>query len=208
MNATFKNFLLATVLIAVPAGGFALAEHYLAGSAAGAHRGLGDLSLYKAIVADTKRIASGGDLAAAERRITDLETRWDENAHKLRQMDRAAWNAIDSAADEAFAALRAGNPDPVDVEKALTDLSDTLENPEAQAPGGPVRHVAGIAVTDETGHALPCEEMIGQLKTALEGKTASPEVADLRSKALERCNADDDTRADAFAAKALSRIEG
>ena len=68
--------------------------------------------------------------------------------------------------------------------------------------------VSGIAVTDEAGHNLPCEVMLKDLATGLAtttiaaaGKTAA---TDFQTKALERCNADDDARADAFSAQALA----
>ena len=213
MAPPLRNLLLSAVLIAVPAGGFTVAEIMLppaapAASQAPAGNALGDLSAYQAIVRDTQAIAAKGDLAAAERRITDLETLWDENAARLRKADAAAWGAVDDAADAAFAALRARTPDQARVEATLTTLQNTLEAPVADAGSQPVQRVAGTAVTDTSGRPLPCEEMIGQLRDRLAGTTPSPEVADLQSKALERCNADDDARADAFAAQALALTKG
>lgn len=213
MNSPLRNLLLSAVLIAVPAGGFALAEVLLSPSTStasvqNAAQGLGDLSAYKDIVSDTQRIAASGDLLAAERRITDLETLWNDNASALRQADRAAWGAVDTAADGAFAALRARTPDPAKVATALANLQATLDAPVSTTAPQPIKYVAGIAVTDETGRALPCEDLVGQLRDTLSGTAPSPAVADLQSKALERCNADDDTRADAFAARALSQIGG
>ena len=48
--------------------------------------------------------------------------------------------------------------------------------------------------------------MIRQVRDTLGGKTAPQAVSDLQAKALERCNADDDTRADAFSAQALAML--
>lgn len=211
MNSTLRNLLLSVVLIAVPAGGFAVAEMFISPSrptapAAAAAPGLGDLSAYKTIVTDTQAIAATGDFAAAEHRITDLETLWDQHAMALRQADRAAWNTVDAAADDAFSALRAGSPDKATVAAALATLASTLEAPAAAS--GPIQYVSGIAVTDESGHALPCEELIGQLRDAIGGTTPGAEITDLQSRALERCNADDDARADAFSAQALALIKG
>lgn len=212
MTPTLRNLALSAALIAVPAAGFALAEMALVPAAQTTAEipspGLGDLSAYKTIVADTEAIAATGDLAGAERRITDLETLWDQNAPALRQADRAAWNAVDSAADEAFSALRARAPDQASVEAALGTLAATLDAPVPAAASGPVRYVSGIAVTDESGRALPCEELIGQLRTAIGSTAPSAEVADLQTRALERCNADDDANADAFSAQALALIQG
>lgn len=213
MTSPLRNLLLSAALIAVPVGGFALAEINISPtaqlvSAAPALAGLGDLSPYKTIVTDAQAIAATGDFAAAEHRIVDLEILWDQNAPALRQADRAAWNTVDAAADDAFSALRAGTPDKAKVDAALANLLGTLDAPVPAAAAGPVQYVAGIAVTDESGRALPCEDLIGQLRDAIGGATPTAAVADLQSRALERCNADDDAHADAYSAQALAQIRG
>lgn len=201
-----RNLLLSTVLIAVPIAGFALVETVMpTGPSASAPAGLGDLSLYKQIVTDTQAIAQTGDLAAAELRITDLEKLWDDNAAGLRKADPGAWSAIDSAADQTFTALRARQPDPAQIKSVLNTLETTLANPVPQTSGA-VQWVAGVAVTDQTGHALPCEEMIRSVSDHLSRAQPTQAVSDLQAKALERCNADDDTRADAFSAQALALL--
>lgn len=212
MNSTLRNLALSATLIAVPAAGFALAEMMISPAAqttaATQSPVLGDLSAYKTIVADTQTIAATGDFAAAEHRITDLETLWDQNASALRQADRAAWNTVDAAADEAFSALRAGTPDQAKVDAALAALSITLDAPVPAPASGPIQYVSGIAVTDESGRAIPCEDLIGQLRSAIGSTTPPAAVADLQTKALERCNADDDAHADAFSAQALDLLNG
>jgi hypothetical protein len=212
MNATLRNLALSATLIAVPAAGFALAEMFISPvsqtTAATQSPGLGDLSAYKTIVADTQTIAATGDFAAAEHRITDLETLWDQNASALRQADRAAWNSVDAAADDAFSALRAGTPDGATVTAALATLAATLDAPVPAPTSGPIQYVSGIAVTDETGRAIPCEDLIRQVSAAIGAATPAAAVADLQAKALERCNADDDAHADAFSAEALALIKG
>ncbi|MCA8880561.1 MAG: hypothetical protein KDA73_11525 [Rhodobacteraceae bacterium] len=205
--------MLSAALIAVPAGGFALAEHYImppaqTASTASISSGLGDLSAYKTIVADTQTIAATGDFTAAEHRITDLETLWDQNAAALHRTDRSAWNTVDAAADDAFSALRARTPDRATVEAALGNLADTLDAPVPAAASRPIQYVSGIAVTDESGRALPCEDLIGQLRAAIGSTTPSAEAADLQTRALKRCNADDDARADSYSAQALALIKG
>ena len=72
---------------------------------------LGDLSAYAAIVSDVQAIAAKGDLVAAEKRATDLEALWDQNAVALQAKDGAAWGVIDCACDTLFHALRAASPD-------------------------------------------------------------------------------------------------
>lgn len=202
-----RNLLLSAALIAIPVAAFALVETNLnsAPQQARSGPGLGDLSAYSTIVASTRTIAKSGDLAAAERRLTDLETLWDDNASSLRKADPAAWGAVDSAADQAFSALRTGKPDPANVNTVLANLQQVLAAPEPLTTG-PVQQVAGIDVTDASGHPLPCEEMIGQVRAKVAQGAVSPAVADFQSKAVERCNADDDAHADAFAAQALAQL--
>ncbi|MFZ5752354.1 MAG: hypothetical protein ACOY5U_14980 [Pseudomonadota bacterium] len=210
MNATLRNLALSATLIAVPAAGFALAEMLISPAAqttaVAQSPGLGDLSAYKTIVADTQTIAATGDFTAAEHRITDLETLWDQNASALRQADRAAWNSIDAAADDAFSALRARTPDAATVDAVLSNLASKLAAPVPAVASGPIQYVSGIAVTDESGRAIPCEDLIGQVRTAIGTATPAAAVADLQAKALERCNADDDAHADTFSAQALALI--
>lgn len=209
-----KQFLLATVLIAVPVAAFSAYEAYLAPKAdvtQSQTQGLGDLADFKAITADVQKIAATGDFSKAEKRATDFETEWDDKEKSLRPMDPAAWGNIDSAADAVFKSLRNGTPTADKVNTALADLQATLENSGAgNGQGGSQSVIKGIAVTDVNGHAIPCEDLIGQLKTA----SAKPGISadnkakadDFLSKALERCNADDDQRADAFSAQGLALL--
>lgn len=210
-----RQLLLATALIAVPVTGFTFFEMTLnppTPTLAAPAAPLGDLTPFETIAADIRTIAATGDFKAAEARATDLETAWDKAQPTLRAMDTAAWGAVDGAADGLFTALRSAAPNAADVDTALTALDAALRDPVPQAAsGGPVL-VAGIAVTDETRRALPCEVMLGTLRDQL---TATPpaaavaaQVADFQAKALERCNADDDRNADAFTAQALALVKG
>ena len=203
-----RNLLLSMALIAVPVAGFAAVELWLlpAPATQSASAGLGDLAPFAAIVTDTQTIAATGDLAAAQIRITDLETAWDEAASTLRAADTNAWGVVDTAIDDALSALRNGIPSPVEVTDTLAALQETLAGPMAAVVTG-AQILNGIAVTDDTGHALPCEGMIKDVAAALAGKTPTPEVADFQTRALERCNADDDTRANAFSAQALALLK-
>ena len=71
-----RNLLLSVALIAVPVAGFAAVEMWLMPAAVvqTARAGLGDLAPFATIVTDTQTLAESGDLAAAQTRITDLET--------------------------------------------------------------------------------------------------------------------------------------
>lgn len=55
--------------------------------------------------------------------------------------------------------------------------------------------------------AVPCEEMLKDMRAAKAGAKLSDadvqKVNDLETKAVERCNADDDTRSDKFLAEAM-----
>jgi hypothetical protein len=222
MEPIMKQILLATALIALPVAGFSAFQMYLAAPAAvaattpAATDPLGDLSAMKKIISDVETIAATGDFVAAEKRITDFETAWDDAASNLRAMDSNAWGNVDQAADDALGALRASQPVAADVTATLAALATSLDNPgnagnaAGTAPAGGVTMVSGIAVTDAAGRALPCEVMLkavadGLATTAI---AAADKVAaiDFQTKGLERCNADDDARADGFSAQALALL--
>ena len=211
-----KQLLLATALIVVPVGAFTAFNLYVSGPSVGAATaapatGLGDVSAFSSIITDIQAIAAKGDLAAAKARIKDFETAWDDQAATLRALDGNAWGTIDDAADAALAALRAGTPDAAAVDTTLTALQLTLTSTVAD-PSAPVAAnlVSGITVTDANGRALPCEVM---LKSVADGLTTAKlsdadrtAAVDFQTKALERCNADDDQRADEFSAQALALV--
>ena len=203
-----RNLLLSVALIATPVAGFAAVEMWLMPAAVvqTARAGLGDLAPFSTIVTDTQTLAATGDLGAAQTRITDLETAWDEAQPTLRAADGNAWGVVDAAIDDALTALRKGTPSPVEVTDTLAALQETLAGPMAAAVTG-AQMLNGIAVTDDTGHALPCEAMLADLTAVLATAPVTPAVTDLQSKALERCNADDDTRANAFSAQALALLK-
>ena len=68
--------------------------------------------------------------------------------------------------------------------------------------------MAGIVTTDANGRALPCEVMLDQFRTARAAAHILPANVDrvdtLEVKGTERCNADDDTRADDFFAQGIA----
>ena len=203
-----KQILLAVVLIAVPVAAFTAPQMYYS-TAARSAASLGDMSSFKTIIADVQAIAKSGDFTAAERRITDFETAWDDAEDKLRPLNKAAWGNVDDAADAALHALRATAPDAAGVGHTLTGLMAALDSPSGTGgQAGGIRLVSSIAVTDESGHAIACEEMLAALRTAIDGgKIAAADIAaakDFQSMATERCNADDDAHADEFSAQGLA----
>lgn len=205
-----KQLFLATALIALPVAAFSA---YMMSTAPAAvnQPSLGDMAALQTIITDVQTMAANGDLAAAQTRITDFETAWDDAQDSMRPLNPAAWGAVDAAADAALSALRTASPTPNNVISTLTTLSATLANPTATTPSVvTATTVAGIAVTDDTGRPLPCEIMLKTLATAMTTAKLPPAdqttATDLQSKALERCNADDDAHADEFSAQALALV--
>ena len=123
-----KQILLATALIALPVAAFTGYRFFTTPIPAGAQisAGIGDTSVFATIITDVQAFAAKGDIAATKTRITDFEIAWDENAKGLRPIDPASWDRIDSAADTAMTALRAGTPDTAAINAALTSLQTSL----------------------------------------------------------------------------------
>ena len=125
-----KHFLLAAFLIAVPVLGFSAFEAYFISTQAVAGQPpLGDLSAMQTVIKDTLAIAEKGDLAAAEKRVTDFETLWDEAEPTLRPINKDAWSNIDAASDGALKALRSKTPDAAKVKTTLATLLGALTDP-------------------------------------------------------------------------------
>ncbi|MFO1174803.1 MAG: hypothetical protein U1E48_06295 [Paracoccaceae bacterium] len=211
-----RQLLLSVALVAAPVGVFAVGYRALAGAsqpvAAAQAQGLGDLGDLGAIVADTQAIAAKGDLSAAQKRITDFETAWDDAQPRLQPKNPEQWGVIDEAADRAIKSLRTAQPVAAEVGPALAGLAAALENPAVGAASGAggVQKVGNVAVTDAGGRPLPCEGLLKQLAVALGASQASAAdrsaATDFQQKATERCNADDDQRADAFSAQGLGLL--
>jgi len=69
--------------------------------------------------------------------------------------------------------------------------------------------VLSVLMSTATSAApVPCEQMLDQVRSALQTAKLSDadraKVVDLENKGLERCKADDDTRADEFFQQALA----
>lgn len=210
-----RNLLLSVALIAAPVGVFAagytwLTPHHAPTQAAAAMPALGDMTPFATIVTDVQNIATKGDLAAAGTRITDLETAWDKAQASLQPVNPAEWGYVDGAVDKVLSALRAATPDAAQVTATLASLQTALADPSngGKAGNGTVQMVAGIATTDANGHPLPCEAMLMSFRATLGKATLSDavraKVTTLQAKGTERCNADDDARADDFFAQGIA----
>ena len=204
-----KQLFLAIILIVLPVGLFAGGYRYLTPSVpVAAEVSLGDLGALKAIVTDVQTISASGDMAKATTRITDFETAWDDGATNMRPINPVAWGNIDEAADAALKSLRAAKPDAAAVTSALEGLIAKLDNPYAEAAATAAMLVDGVTISGPDGRPQPCEVMIKQLEAAIHsaklGEADAAKAMDFKSKALERCNADDDLHADEFSAHGMA----
>jgi hypothetical protein len=124
-----KTKIFAIALLALP---FVTGSSLFAGQASAAAMSgkLGDLSSYHTIIADVQAIAAKGDFVAAEKRITDFETAWDNAAKAMRPLSKTQWGNVDDAADAALEALRASAPEAATVTTTLATLIAEIDDPK------------------------------------------------------------------------------
>lgn len=197
-----KKLLIALALLSMPvaAAPWLITPSYAAATATE----LGDLSALRTIAADTLDLIAKGDMAAATARITDFETAWDADASRLRALSAEKWGVIDDASDAAITSLRSSPPVAADATAAVTVLIAALDNPSMPA----MQVGAATAVTDANGRPLPCEDLLADVRTTTASVVVAdadkPKLDEMTNKGIERCNADDDKRADDFFAQALA----
>ncbi|MBC7479167.1 MAG: hypothetical protein H7317_13895 [Pseudorhodobacter sp.] len=203
-----KQFGLAVALIAAPVGLFTAAEVWLVLHPAMAKVALsmGDMAPLQAIVTDMQTVVAKGDRPGAEARITDLETACEDDQATMLPLYPVAWGGVDGLIDTALHALRDNAPDAAKVTAALGALQAGLANPRGATGSG------GATGAGCCGHGCR-RACVGLRNHDLRGPGQPPTqmdkaaITDLLTKATERCNADDDTHAEAFSASALALLD-
>ncbi|MEP9361632.1 hypothetical protein ABLE68_01615 [Nocardioides sp. CN2-186] len=81
---------------------------------------------YRTITQDTLQLVDSGDQAGAAKRVTDLETAWDDDQAALQPTDCQTWIFVDQQIDPVLTAVRASNPDTGQEDQAIHALLATL----------------------------------------------------------------------------------
>jgi len=85
-----------------------------------------DIANFRSISQDTLALIGSGNQSAAKKRVTDLETAWDDAQSRLQHLDKTAWTFLDHQIDAVLTAVRAGKPNADAENQALGALITSL----------------------------------------------------------------------------------
>ena len=92
---------------------------------------LGDLSAYRKIAEDMRRMVGAGDFSGAKTRARDLESEWDNAQTKLRPVNPDKWTEMDNAIDDVLRKVRSVQQNGAETSASLESLIaviNTLDN--------------------------------------------------------------------------------
>ncbi len=88
---------------------------------------LGDLSAYRKIAEDMRRMVGAGDFSGAKTRAGDLESAWDNAQTKLRPMNPEKWTLLDNAIDDVLKKVRSAQPNGAATKASLESLIAVID---------------------------------------------------------------------------------
>ncbi len=89
---------------------------------------LGDLSAFRTIAEDMRRMVNAGEVSGAKSRAGDLESAWDNAQAKLRPMNEEKWTLMDNAIDDVLKRVRSKQPNDAAISTSLESLIVVINN--------------------------------------------------------------------------------
>ena len=91
---------------------------------------LGKLTPFKTIATDISSLVNKGDMVAARKRVTDLESAWDSAEAGIKPRSAADWHLVDKSLDKLYSAIRETQPDIAACKQALLNVLSTMDKAE------------------------------------------------------------------------------